>query len=119
MDNTRALRAVNITPPASVKGLRERLGTEASRRGKPITAVVGSIYGYAVKNRDQFAGPLKDGTGKRPGLHIGTSVDADVAKALRKWAKEEQSSRGLWCCYLLEMALEGEMLDEIFKKSQD
>jgi hypothetical protein len=109
---------VNITPTASAANLRQDLEREARKRGKPMRGFVGAIYTYAVANRKRFAGSLKEARAPK-GDHIGASVSADVAKHLSDWAKAEQTSRGLWCCYILQRALQDNMLDKIFVGSTE
>lgn len=111
-------RVVNITPSSSAFDLREDLEREASARGKPMRSFVGSIYGYAVKNRPTFSGPLRPPR-KKPGKHIGATVSDVVAKELDRWSKQEQTTRAMWCCYLLEKALQGKMLERIFGDDRD
>lgn len=108
-------RVVNITPTASAHGLREMLENAARSRGKPMRPFVGRIYAYAVQNQGKFRGPLRQPM-QKPGLHIGATVEESVANKLKKWAKEEQTSRGMWCCYLLEKALQDDILDKVFGK---
>jgi len=111
-------QVVNITPTASADGLREDLEREARSRGKPIRSLVGSIYSYAVTNKNKFSGALR-APKRKPGQHIGATVSESVCKALDQWAKKEQTSRGMWCCYLLEKALQDKMLDRIFGSARD
>lgn len=113
-----AERVVNITPTASAEGLREDLEREANNRGKPIRSLVGAIYRYAAGNKGKFTGALKSAR-RKPGKHIGATVTETVGRALDQWAKQEQTSRGMWCCYLLEKALQDKMLDKIFGSGRD
>jgi hypothetical protein len=78
-----------------------------------VRGFVGEIYSFAVKNPAKFSGPLKPAR-KKPGKHIGAVVSDTVGKELTRWAKNEKTSRGLWCCYLLEKALQDRMLEKIF-----
>jgi hypothetical protein len=110
-------KVINITPNASAQGLRERLERESASRGKPVRSFVGSIYRYAISNRARFTGPLKN-AGSKPGRHIGATVPDNVAKALEKWAHQEETSRGMWCCFILEKALEDGLLDKVFGGSR-
>jgi hypothetical protein len=110
-------KIVNITQKASAEGLRAELEKEAQRRGKTIRPFVGAIYSYAVKNNGKFSGPLKSSR-RKPGDHIGAQVAADVAAKLEDWAKKKETTRGLWCCFLLEKALEDKMLEKIFGSSE-
>lgn len=107
------MKVVNVTPTASAQNLRTLLETEASARGKPMRAFVGQIYAYAVNNQGEFAGPLKPPKPK-PGEHIGATVSDATAKQLERWAKQEQTSRGMLCCYILEKALQNDLLARVF-----
>jgi hypothetical protein len=106
---------VNITPTASAAGLQEALSEQAGRRGMSTGAFVAAVYAYAVEHKSEFEKPLQDSPRQKPGKHIGTRVTTKLSKMLTDWAKSRHSSRGKWCCYLLEKALTTpEIVKEIF-----
>ena len=106
---------VNITPMAAGSGLREILEHESRRRGLPLRGLVGRVYTYAAINSERFSAPLKSPL-RKPGAHIGATVDKAVARALGVWADREQTSRGLLCSYILEKAIELELIDKALSR---
>lgn len=108
-------RVVNITPESSAEGLRETLENEAIARGKTFRPFVGQIYAYAVKNKSEYTSKLRSALPKK-GKHIGAVVSDGVNKALKQWAKDQKTSRGRLCCYILEKTLEDELLGQIFSQ---
>jgi hypothetical protein len=103
---------INVVPNAAGQGVREELEIEANGRGLKIRFFVGQIYKYAVNNKEQFNGKIKNPRQKNGG-HIGAVTDTNVAKKLEKWADDLHTSRGLLCNYILEMAIEKNLFDKI------
>jgi hypothetical protein len=108
------MKTINVPLAASVNGLRERLEDEAGRRGLNLRKLVGNIYSYAVKNKRLFQHPLANPRAKG-GRHIGATVSDQVERELTKWAKEKETKRGNHCRYLLEIALEDDLIDKILE----
>jgi hypothetical protein len=110
-----AQRVVNVVPNVAGQGVREILEQEAQARGMKFRPFVGWIYKYAVGNKDAFGGRLKEARPK-DGKHIGAVTDAATADALKAWAKERVSSRGLLCNFILEWVIEKDLFQDIFGK---
>lgn len=113
-----AEKIVNITPNASAKGLKGELEREARRRGKSVRSFVAVIYRYAVKNKDKFTGSLREPK-ETGGEHIGASVAETTADQLNQWAKSQETSRGMWCSFILQKVLEDKLIDKIFTAPRD
>lgn len=106
-------RVVNVVQNAAGKGLKEDLELEAISRGLKIRPFVGEIYTFAVNNKNQFRGAVENPRPKG-GSHIGAVTPAIVADKLKDWAKDKNTSRGLLCCFILEMAIQKKLMDKIF-----
>lgn len=106
-------KVVNITQTASGQRLKDDLDKEAKKRGMKVRSFVGQILTYAVANKSVFKKPLKDARPK-PGDNIGAVVSEKVIDELNAWAKEKNTSRGFWCCFILEKVLEDRLIDDIF-----
>lgn len=106
-------KVINVSPESSAEGLRQDLEVEARRRGRQLRAFIGDIYTYSVENRDSYLSQLSEVKSK-PGSHIGAVVPEETKKKLDAWAKEQKTSRGRLCCYILEKTLEEDLLNKIF-----
>ena len=110
------VKIINVTPESSAEGLRDELEIEARKRGKQLRPFIGDIYTYAVNNKDDYLAQLSNVRSK-PGNHIGAVVSDETKRKLDAWAKEQKTSRGRLCCYILEKTLEADLLNEIFSSS--
>lgn len=108
--------SVNISIAASGQGLKDTLAKEARNRGATLSRLVAAIYKYAVYNKKKFAEPLKDARVK-PGEHISATVSEDVRDNLNRWAEQGDMHRAHLCCFILEKALEDNLLKEALHKA--
>ncbi len=108
------LVSVNISNSASAEGLEEELTSNARRYGLTRSRVVAEIYKYAVYHKEEFGRPLRS---PRPlhGSHISATVPQEVAQQLSAWAKEESARRLDLCRFILEKALEDNLIPRILK----
>ena len=109
--------AVNISKHSSGEGLKKELQQEASKKATSLSKLVSKIYSWAVNNQDKFDTDLKKAKNK-PGEHISTSVSEAVRAELNKWAKKRETDRSLLCCFILEKALEDNLLKDVFLKEK-
>lgn len=105
-------KSVDVSRAASAEGLKEDLYQEAANRGMTLSALVTSIYLYAVQNQNKFSSALKNARTK-PGEPICVKVNSSLADRLKSWANSKNTKRTLHCCYILEKVLESKLLEEI------
>ncbi|MFZ0847096.1 MAG: hypothetical protein WAM62_15020 [Pseudolabrys sp.] len=104
------MATINITPNASAQELRRELDDYARALGVTRRTLTAKIYAYSVANKGEFTGALKNAR-PSPGDHIGAEVTDEIAKELTRWAKGRGTPRGVHCRYILEKALEIDILD--------
>jgi hypothetical protein len=106
------LQVINITSTAVGKGIKERYSLEAQRRGKKERPFIAAVIVYACRNKNRFKGPLAD-VREKGGKHISLRVPQSIKEDLRVWAEQEETTLASLANYILEKALEMDVLKDI------
>ena len=96
---------INITPQASIEGLKEMLERESDKKGVSFRHFCGGILKKIINAKDEYNKPLKKPLPKG-GKAINISLDENVKKELKDWAKNKNTPLGKHCAFLLEKWLE-------------